>query len=136
MSSSASLFTLFLFLCVWPFFSGPEQGKAREESMARGKAVYERLCVVCHQADGKGLEGAFPPLAGSDYLLETPDKAIHAVKYGLQGEITVNGKTYNGIMTNQNLSDQEVADVLTYVMNTWGNSHEMITVERVRAVEQ
>ena len=115
-----------------PFF----QGNEKQESMKRGKEIYDQLCVVCHQADGKGIEGAFPPLAASDYLLKTPEKAIHAVKYGLEGEITVNGKKYNSIMVNQNLSDQEVADVLTYVMNTWGNSHDRITVEMVAKVAQ
>ncbi len=110
------------------------QGNAKQESMNRGKEIYTQLCIVCHQADGKGLEGAFPPLANSDYLLKSPDKAIHAVKFGLQGPITVNGKEYNSIMTNQNLSDEEIADVLNYVMNTWGNTHEMITVDRVKKV--
>jgi mono/diheme cytochrome c family protein len=132
MSVSAIISAFLLTLCALPFV----QGNAKQESINRGKEIYAQLCVVCHQADGKGLAGAFPPLAGSDYLLETPDKAIHAVKYGLQGEIVVNGKTYNSIMTNQNLSDEEVADVMNYVMNTWGNSHEMITVERVKKVEK
>ncbi len=132
MSLSATLTALLVFLCALPFVQGSE----KQESINRGKEIYGQLCVVCHQADGKGIEGAFPPLAGSDYLLKTPDKAIHAVKYGLQGEITVNGKKYNSIMTNQNLSDQEVADVMNYVLNTWGNSHEMITLERVKKVAE
>ena len=132
MSTSSVIITIFVVLCGLPFL----QGSAKQESMARGQEIYTQLCIVCHQADGKGIEGAFPPLAGSDYLLETPDKAIHAVKFGLQGEIKVNGKTYNSIMTDQNLSDEEVADVLNYVMNNWGNSHEMITVDRVKKVAQ
>jgi mono/diheme cytochrome c family protein len=110
------------------------QGDAKKESIARGEEIYTQLCIVCHQADGKGLEGAFPPLAASDYLLKTPDKAIHAVKYGLTGPITVNGKQYNSVMTSQNLSDEEVADVMNYIMNSWGNAHDIITVERVKKV--
>lgn len=132
MSASGILTLLLLTALSVPFI----QGNAKQESMDRGKEIYNQLCIVCHQADGKGIEGAFPPLAASDYLMKTPDKAIHAVKYGLQGEITVNGKKYNSVMTNQNLSDEEVADVMTYVMNSWGNSHEMITVERVRKVAE
>lgn len=110
------------------------QGDAKKESIARGEEIYSQLCIVCHQADGKGLEGAFPPLANSDYLLKTPDKAIHAIKYGLTGPITVNGKPYNSVMTNQNLTDEEVRDVMNYIMNTWGNTHDLITLERVKKV--
>src|SRR5690606_3824618 len=98
--------------------------------------VYTTLCIACHMADGTGVAGVFPPLAQSDYLKNT-EAAIHAVKYGLQGEITVNGQTYNNVMTPLGLSDQEVADVLNYVLNSWGNEAEgMITVEQVAEVSE
>ncbi len=112
------------------------QAQDKAQSIERGKQVYTTLCIACHQADGKGLPGAFPPLANSDYLLNDIDKGIHAVKYGLQGEITVNGVKYNSVMVSQQLSDQEVADVLNYVLNSWGNKGEFITVARVQGVKE
>ena len=72
----------------------PVQDKKLEETKARGKAVYEELCITCHLADGKGLPGAIPPLLKSDYLLKTPAKAIYAIKYGLTDPIEVNGVKY------------------------------------------
>ncbi len=92
-----------------------------EERILFGQRVYERNCLACHQAEGQGLTGAFPPLAGSDYLLNDPKHAIEVLLDGLQGEIQVNGVTYNGVMPAVRLSDEEVANVLTYVLNSWGN---------------
>lgn len=112
------------------------QNQDKAESITRGKDVYTTLCIACHQADGKGLPGAFPPLAGSDYLLNNVDKAVHAVKYGLQGEITVNGVKYNSVMAAQGLSDQEVSDVLNYVLNSWGNKGDFVSVSRVKSVKE
>lgn len=107
-----------------------------EESMERGKEVYDTMCVACHMADGTGMPGVFPPLAQADYL-ENTEASIRAVKYGLQGEITVNGETYNNIMTPLGLNDQEVADVMNYVLNSWGNEAEsMITAEQVAEVSE
>ncbi len=105
-----------------------------EERIKFGKDIYGRTCFACHQADGKGIEDAFPPLANSDYLNADVDRAIDVVLHGLTGEITVNGKTYNSVMTAQNLSDEEVANVLTYVYNSWGNSKKEVTPEMVKAV--
>ena len=108
-----------------------------EASIKRGKLVYDDFCAQCHMPDGKGVPGAFPPLAGSDWLKEKRTASIHAVKFGQEGEITVNGDTYNGVMTSMGLSDEEVADVLNYVMNSWGNSQEKpITAGEVGAVEK
>ena len=108
-----------------------------EASKKRGKLVYDDFCAQCHMPDGKGVAGAFPPLAGSDWLTEQRQASIHAIKYGQQGEITVNGETYNGVMTSMGLSDEEVADVLNYVMNSWGNSQkEPVTPTEVASVEK
>lgn len=105
-----------------------------EERMAFGKDKYMATCVACHQANGQGIEGAFPPLAKSDYLNADVDRAIDIVLHGKTGEITVNGKKYNSVMTAQALSDEEVANVLTYVYNSWGNSKKEVTPEMVQAV--
>ena len=81
---------------------------------------------------GKGIPKVYPPLRRSDWLTKKRTESIQAVKYGLSGEITVNGNTYDNIMTPMGLSDQEVADVLNYVMNTWGNKQEkMVSSEEV-----
>ncbi len=96
--------------------------KSLEERIADGGKVYSTVCSACHQAEGQGLAGAFPPLAESDYLAGGAGPAIAAVLNGLSGPITVNGKDYNAVMPNLSyLSDEEVADVVTFVMNSWGN---------------
>jgi mono/diheme cytochrome c family protein len=101
-------------------FYGQKQ-QVNKESIDRGKVLYNDLCVTCHLADGKGVEKIFPPLAGSDYLKDNQNESIKAVKYGMSGEITVNGVVYNSVMTPMGLTDEEVADVMNYINNAWGN---------------
>ena len=101
--------------------------KTLAQQIADGKNIYGNTCFACHQAEGQGIPNAFPPLAKSDYLNANPSRAIDAVLHGLTGEITVNGKKYNSVMTSQNLTDQEISDVMTYVYNSWGNSKKVIT---------
>ena len=110
--------------------------KTKEQQIADGKVIYTKTCVACHQAQGQGMEGAFPPLAKSDFLNADVDRAIDIVLHGKQGEITVNGKKYNSVMTPQPLSVQEVADVLTYVYNTWDNSKKVVTPEMVQKIKK
>ncbi|MDT0554463.1 c-type cytochrome [Patiriisocius hiemis] len=108
-----------------------------EKSIERGAVVYKDFCVQCHLPTGKGVPGNFPPLAGSNWLTEKRTESIHAVKYGQKGEIKVNGVTYNGIMTPMGLSDKEIADVLNYSMNSWGNTQKvMVTEEEVAKVSK
>lgn len=105
-----------------------------EGRMARGERLYAAHCAACHQAKGQGLAAAFPPLAASDYLSDGPAPAIDAVLKGLRGRITVNGVEYNGVMPNLSyLSDSEVADVVTYVMNSWGNPGGVVEAAEVAA---
>lgn len=107
------------------------------ESIARGKDVYNDLCITCHLDNGKGVPKAFPPLANSDYLEKYQTKSIKAVKYGLNGEITVNGIKYNSNMSPLGLSDEEVADVMNYINNSWGNKIDnFITPEEVSKIER
>lgn len=107
--------------------------KSVEEKVARGKRIYETSCFACHQTNGQGLPGAFPPLAKSDYLNDK-NKAISAVIHGLEGKIKVNGKDYDSIMPAQVLTDEEAANVLTYVYSAWGNSKKVVTPEEVKAI--
>jgi nitrite reductase (NO-forming)/hydroxylamine reductase len=114
------------------------QGQAATQLAARmkaGKSAYEIACAACHQADGKGLPGAFPPLAGSDYLRADRNRAIKTVLQGLQGKITVNGKPFDSIMPPMpQLSNQEIADILTYVYGSWGNPGGAVGATQVAAV--
>ena len=113
------------------------QNKPLERSIADGKEIYQDFCLQCHLDTGKGVSGVFPPLAQSDYLLNDIDLSIKGIKYGMSGPITVNGEQYNGVMQNQGLDDVEIADVMNYVINSWGNkSKEVITPERVASITE
>lgn len=121
------VFLIFLFTCVLTNAQNKEQ-------LNKGKAVYNRTCIACHQENGKGIPGAFPPLAKSDYLNDLK-ATIKAVKFGLKGPITVNGQKYNTEMVSPKLSDSEIADVLTFVYNNFGNNAQTISTEQVKAVK-
>lgn len=110
--------------------------KSFEEQMEFGKRTYMQTCFACHQSEGQGVPNAFPPLAKSDYLNADVDRAIGVVLHGLTGEITVNGQKYNSIMTRQSLSSDEIANVLTYVYNSWGNSKQVVTPAMVEKVKK
>lgn len=108
--------------------------KSMEEKMEFGKITYMQTCFACHQGEGQGIPNAFPPLAKSDYLNADVDRAIDIVLHGKSGEITVNGQKYNSVMTAQTLTDEEVANVLTYIYNSWGNSKQDVTPAMVKNV--
>ena len=98
----------------------------------RGRQVYGQTCFVCHQPNGQGVSGQIPPLAHSDLLMADTAGAIRGVIQGRSGELTVNGQKYNGIMVAfPQLSDQQIADVLTYVRNSWGNSGKAVGASEV-----
>jgi len=86
-----------------------------KESIARGSEIYADFCMNCHLPNGEGVAEVYPPLAKSDYLMENREASIRGLKYGLEGEIIVNGKTYNSAMAALGLSDDEVADVMNYI---------------------
>lgn len=120
----------------------PEEAKLapkamnKEERIAKGKQVYVSNCQACHQADGNGIPNSFPPLAKSDYIKGNSSKAISAVVNGLTGQITVNGKSYNSIMPKQSLSDDEVANVVTYILNNFGNEGGEVTPAQVAPIRK
>ena len=97
----------------------------------KGKEVFSRTCIACHQANGKGLPGIFPPLAKSEFLNADKERAIGIVLNGKKGAVTVNGLTFNNIMPPQNLSDGEIAAVLTYVYHSFDNSKKVVKTEEV-----
>ena len=100
--------------------------------MTKGKEIYA-LCLACHQDNGEGLPGAFPPLAGSDYMLEDVNRTIKTILNGTSSAITVNGIKYPGnTMTKfNNLSDEDIAAVTSYVLNSWGNYGGLVTADMV-----
>ncbi|WP_179376173.1 c-type cytochrome [Winogradskyella wichelsiae] len=103
-----------------------------KKSAERGKIVYNDLCITCHLAEGKGVPRIFPPLANSDFLRENQIESIKAAKHGLSGKITVNDIEYNSVMSALGLSNKEVADVINYINNSWGNKIDnFVTPEKV-----
>lgn len=104
-----------------------------EDVMSRGRAVYAEHCARCHQPDGRGLPGAFPPLAGSDWLDLDEQRAIEVVLHGLSGAIQVSGAAYDAEMPPfaATLSDRQVADVVTFIRNSWGNRGPEVRPEQV-----
>ena len=111
----------------------PAPARTTAERSEIGRRVYAQNCAACHQPQGVGIPGVFPPLAQADYLNADAQRAIRVVVHGLSEPITVNGIEYNSIMPAQALSDEDVANVLTYVYSQWDNSGAVITPERVRA---
>ena len=97
-----------------------------------GSVVYAAQCAACHQASGMGLSGVFPPLVGADWVLENDERLVQILLHGIQGELVVNGMTYNGVMPAfSQLSDGDLAAVLTYIRQDWGNDGTAITADQV-----
>jgi nitrite reductase (NO-forming) len=94
----------------------------KAEQIAAGQVLFTGTCSVCHQANGQGLANVFPPLAKSDYIAADPKRVVDIILHGLTGKVTVNGAEYNSVMPPMNqLTDDEVSNIATYVLNSWGN---------------
>ena len=115
------------------------------DQISSGKEIYMKaapgggLCFTCHQPNGQGITGQFPPLAGSDWVLGEKERLIKISIHGLMGEIEVNGVKYNNVMAPPgippgSLTDQQIADVLTYIRNEWGNSASAVSPEEVATI--
>ncbi len=106
--------------------------------MRNGHGLFNDNCSACHQRDGAGLPGAFPNLAKSDFLQACPACAIDFVVNGHTGRVIVNGKPYDGSMPpiGTGLTDQDIADILTYVLNSWGNHGAVVTGAEVAGVRR
>jgi cytochrome c oxidase cbb3-type subunit 2 len=116
-----------------------------QDQIDTGKEIYMKaapgggMCFTCHQQNGQGLAGQFPPLAGSDWVLGDKERLIKISMYGLMGEIEVNGVKYNNVMAPPgippgSLTDEQIASVLTYIRNDWGNSASAVSAEEVATV--
>jgi mono/diheme cytochrome c family protein len=105
-----------------------------QQYLLEGKQLYKQHCSNCHQMDGKGLGELYPPLAGADYFLSDIQRAACIVKNGQKGEIQVNGIVYNMEMPGVNdLSPLEIAEILTYTANSWGNQTGFVTASDIRS---
>jgi mono/diheme cytochrome c family protein len=100
-----------------------------------GKKVYDSVCLACHMADGSGVPGMHPPLIETEWVTGDKERLIEITLNGLSGKIEVDGETYNSIMPpHSHLSDKQIADVLTYIRQSFGNNAGEITVEEVQKV--
>jgi mono/diheme cytochrome c family protein len=106
----------------------------REKYISEGIKLYGLHCANCHQAKGQGLANLYPPIAGSDYL-SNKNAVICGIKYGMNGPIKVNGKTYNRAMPAQRqFSDLEVAEITTYIYNQWGEETQTTSAKDVKPI--
>jgi len=112
----------------------PVQGvaKSKTERIELGHKLFTSICAACHQPTGQGRPNVFPPLAGSDFLNADKNRAIKIVIFGRQGEVVVNGMKFNNNMPKFPLSDQDIANVLTYVYNSFGNAGLEVTPDEVK----
>lgn len=126
---------LVLIIAVVSFTSCQSEEKIKlEQYYIGGKELYEQNCANCHQKDGKGLQSLYPPIAGSDYLKDK-EKVIYIIKNGLAGEIMVNGKKYNQPMpANNQLTNLDIAEVVTYIYNEWNGETKITEVKEVEKV--
>ncbi|MNF37021.1 Cytochrome c-552 precursor [compost metagenome] len=106
-----------------------------KESISRGKTVYSAQCASCHMEDGNGLEGVFPTLVKSDYLADK-NRLVKIVSTGLRGPIVVNGVNYDGEMPGNELTDEQVADVLNYIRNSWGNQDKAVLPAEIQQAKK
>ncbi|HYJ40519.1 MAG TPA: copper-containing nitrite reductase [Steroidobacteraceae bacterium] len=106
----------------------------REQQVKAGEVLFKGTCSACHQENGAGIENVFPPLAKSDYLLASRKRAIGVALNGLTGPVTVNGVSYNSVMPPMSqLNDDEIANILTFTLNSWGNNGGVVTSAEVKA---
>lgn len=105
-------------------------------SVARGKETYLAYCISCHMEQGEGIEGVYPPVAKSDYMMADKNRTIQQILYGASGEMKVNGKVYNMNMTGFDLSDGEVSDLMNYIRNSFGNKGPAVLPEHVKALRK
>lgn len=129
-------FINFIFFII-PFFVYT-QNDSLTVSIKNGKSLYEDFCLRCHMPDGQGQIGIIPPLAKSDFLFKHMEESIKAIKFGgIDGEITVNGVKYNSKMEKMGLYDDEIADIMNYTLNSWGNKYEKrIKEEYVKSLKK
>lgn len=125
----------FIFLIILLSTSSLAQ-QSSGDSYMRGQMLYVDFCVRCHLPDGTGETGLIPPIANADFLQDI-QATVQSIKYGIHGPITVNGVIYNNTMAPMGLENDEIADVTNYILNSWGNSADVIVTEAyVRGIKE
>ncbi|MGB1611201.1 MAG: c-type cytochrome [Flavobacteriaceae bacterium] len=125
----------FIFLIILLSTSSLAQ-QSSGDSYMRGQMLYVDFCVRCHLPDGTGETGLIPPLANADFLQDI-QATVQSIKYGIHGPITVNGVIYNNTMAPIGLENDEIADVTNYILNSWGNTADVIVTEAyVRGIKE
>lgn len=115
--------------------SAREGTLTKEQQIAAGEKLYMGTCSACHQVNGAGIPRVFPPLAGSDFLMADKLRSVGIVLNGLTGPVKVNNEEYNSVMPPMShLADDDIANILTYVRNSWGNRGEVVTAAEVTAI--
>ena len=113
--------------------SSEKTGNALQLAMERGKTVYNLACLTCHQADGSGVPSLNPPLTGTSWVLGQKRVLIDQVLRGSQGKVEIDGETFhNNMPPMAHLTDQQIADVLSYVRNSFGNKASLVTPAEVK----
>ena len=125
----------FIFLIILLSTSSLAQ-QSSGDSYMRGQMLYVDFCVRCHLPDGTGETGLIPPLANADFLQDI-QATVQSIKYGIHGPINVNGVIYNNTMAPMGLENDEIADVTNYILNSWGNTADVIVTEAyVRSIKE
>lgn len=114
----------------------PARRRARQVAAADGKQIFATTCATCHQVSGEGVEGTYPPLAGSEWVTGDDAKLVRIILHGLTGPVEVEGQTYAGVMPPWGgvLKDPEVAAVATYIRNAWGNKAAPVAAAKVTSI--
>ena len=124
---------IILFLFAIPPGCGNSEETKKRQQYARGKMLYKDHCQRCHKKDGEGFEQLYPPLNKVNYLFENEKRVPCIIRHGMEGPLRVKGKTYNLRMPGNNqLTEYDIAQLMTYIYNAWDNEHERFTVQEVR----
>jgi len=133
---SHKILSLTFLLALSVIVNAEDKNPPSAEVMKRGQAVYNRTCIACHQPTGLGIAPVFPPLAGSEWVAMSPSVAVRNILHGMTGPVSVKGTVYNGMMPPvAGLSDGDIADVVTYVRNSFGNTGSVVTEDDVKAIK-
>lgn len=134
----AGLLFTYCVTCIGATPVDPAGGKPPVASRDDGVATFSTICAACHQPTGSGIPGVFPPLAGSEWVNGRDTTVVAIVLNGITGSLTVKGNTFNGTMPTfkSQLSDEQIAAVLTYVRAQWGNASPAITADLVAKMRE
>ena len=126
------VFTATLFSCTGPSQRGDVKFR---QYYLKGEQLYKQHCANCHQENGTGFGLLYPPLDSADFLIKYPDSAICIIRNGRSGDLTVNGRSYNQPMpASPTLTDIEIAEIMTYISNSWSNEEGMFEVKKVTEI--